>query len=745
MRTDYAEPTNTLPDGILKNTNGTGQHTIAAKGDFPILDQDTKGTAANVTDIVTGAHGGTGINNSGKTISLGADFSMAGPDSVTLSTTGVTSITLPTSGTLATTDDVNTASGTNANLKGPITSVGNDTSVASQTGIGSTFVMNDSPTLITPDLGTPSKLIGTNIEGTAANLKAGHVTINADLDGEVTSSGNTTTVKNATVLGKVLTGFTRTSGAITDTDNILQAIEKLDGNLAAGVIDATATDKGIIQLAGDLSGTALAPKVTGINGTSLASLSTGILKNANTTGIPSIATMRTDYAEPTTTLPTGILKNTNGTGQHTIAVKEDFPILNQNTTGTAANVTDIVTGAHGGTGINNGIHTITLTGDFVMAGPDTVTLSTTGETSVTLPKSGTLATIEDIAAGTPDASSLNKGKIQLAGDLTGTAAAPEVKDVAVTAKLLTGFSSGSGTVGPTDSILSAIQKLDGNLAAGVIDASTTAKGKIQLAGDLAGTATAPQVTDAAVLGRTLTGFSSGAGTVGPADSILSAIGKLNGNITGLVGGGTIANLTYASNSSSATISAGSTTNAIIPTVTSSAGTNLAGLMNPADKAKLDTITLGGNLTTTGPYNTTFAATANTSVTLPTTGTLATLAGVETLTNKTLTGNAAGTSTIAGFNSVVNTVAGTAYTLTQGDNGKVINFTSNSAIALTIPAALAAGFNCLIVQYGAGAITLTASGTTVVNKYSYTKTAGQYSIVTIVSPVANVFITSGNMN
>lgn len=45
---------------------------------------------------------------------------------------------------------------TNANLTGPITSVGNATSVAAQTGTGSTFVMQASPTLTTPALGTPT-------------------------------------------------------------------------------------------------------------------------------------------------------------------------------------------------------------------------------------------------------------------------------------------------------------------------------------------------------------------------------------------------------------------------------------------------------------------------------------------------------------------------------------------------------------------------------------------------------------
>lgn len=54
---------------------------------------------------------------------------------------------------------------TNANLTGPITSSGNATSVASQTGTGSKFVMDTSPSLVTPILGTPQSVTLTNGTG----------------------------------------------------------------------------------------------------------------------------------------------------------------------------------------------------------------------------------------------------------------------------------------------------------------------------------------------------------------------------------------------------------------------------------------------------------------------------------------------------------------------------------------------------------------------------------------------------
>ena len=51
-----------------------------------------------------------------------------------------------------------------------------------------------SPTLTTPTLGTPASGVATNLTGTASNLTSGNVTTNANLTGDVTSSGNATTI-----------------------------------------------------------------------------------------------------------------------------------------------------------------------------------------------------------------------------------------------------------------------------------------------------------------------------------------------------------------------------------------------------------------------------------------------------------------------------------------------------------------------------------------------------------------------
>ncbi len=67
------------------------------------------------------------------------------------------------------------------------------------------------------------------------------------------------------------------------------------------VVSGTWSRMHVNQVGGDVSGISTNETVTKINGTSLAGLATGILKNTITTGVPSIASAGTDYTSPTGT------------------------------------------------------------------------------------------------------------------------------------------------------------------------------------------------------------------------------------------------------------------------------------------------------------------------------------------------------------------------------------------------------------------------------------------------------------
>lgn len=71
--------------------------------------------------------------------------------------------------------------------------------------------------------------------------------------------------------------------------------------------------------------------------------------------------------------------------------------------------------------------------------------------------------------------------------------------------------------------------------------------------------------------------------------------------------------------------------------------------------------------------------------------------------------------------------GTSYTILAADSGKLVDYTNSSAITVTLPATFAVGFNCDWLQGGAGQITFAAaSGGTLVNRQSHTKSYGQYA-------------------
>lgn len=88
---------------ISQWTNDSGYLTSSTTGSTSITTLGTVVTGTWNASVVAGLYGGTGVANSGKTITLGGNLTTSGANAVTFTTSGATNVTLPTSGTLATT------------------------------------------------------------------------------------------------------------------------------------------------------------------------------------------------------------------------------------------------------------------------------------------------------------------------------------------------------------------------------------------------------------------------------------------------------------------------------------------------------------------------------------------------------------------------------------------------------------------------------------------------------------------
>ena len=239
----------------------------------------------------------------------------------------------------------------------------------------------------------------------------------------------------------------------------------------ATIVDADATTKGKIQLAGDLAGTAAAPTVPG-----LALKENAANKSTTTTLGTSNVLFPTQNAVKTyvdTAIAGATIVDADATTKGKIQLAGDLA-------GTAAAPT--VPGLALKENAENKSTTTTL-----------------GTSDVLFPTQKAVKTYVDSAiagATIADSDTATKGKIQLAGDLAGTAAAPTVPGLAL--KENAANKSTTTTLGTSD-VLFPTQKavktyVDTAIAGATIaDADTATKGKIKLAGDLAGTADSPEV------------------------------------------------------------------------------------------------------------------------------------------------------------------------------------------------------------------------------------------------------------
>lgn len=276
------------------------------------------------------------------------------------------------------------------------------------------------------------------------------------------------------------------SGGITCTDCIALGSET-SGNYAAGDAEAGAATNvnctDCVALPGETSGdyvasvATTAPLTGGALGSEAAALTLGV--------------------SDATTLATGVIKLA-GDLEGTAAlprVAPDAVALGTDTTGNYA-AGDAEAGSATGVACSDCVALTAETSGNYVASVTTSSPLTGGSTS----EGGTAA------LGISDATTLAVGVVQLAGDLTGTAAAPLIASDAVA---LGGDTTGNyvQSVATTAPLSGGAAGAEGNiLTLSVGDAAAGAKGVIQLAGDLTGSAASPVIAaDAVALGTDTTG------------------------------------------------------------------------------------------------------------------------------------------------------------------------------------------------------------------------------------------------
>ena len=664
--------------GTVSSVSGTAGEIVVVNGTTtPTVSIDptyagqtsitTLGTISSGTwngSVVDAQYGGTGVNNSGKNITLGGSLTTVGAFSSVFTMTAATSVIFPTTGTLATTaGTVSSVSGTTNR----ITSTGGTTPIIdiAATYIGQTSIT----TLGTVVTGTwNGSLVDVAHGGTGDN----NFTAYGVVCGGTTSTGPLQSVSSTGTAGQVLTSAGASAlpvwanpatGSVTSVTGTANRITSTGGTTPVIDISAAYTGQSSITTVGTIgtgvwNGTSVDVAHGGTGNTTFTAYTllcagttaTGIFQNVinvgtsgqvlTSNGAGALPTW-TSVAGGTVTSVSGTVNRITSTGGATPVIDISASYVGQSsittlgTVGTGVWQGTIVSPTFGGTGVNNGSNTLTLAGNLATSGAFASTFTMTGATSVTFPTSGTLITSAALAnyavLNATNSFGFNEQFQMKLQDYSETVNALGNISGATTLDLTTGnvfTATATGTVTfsvtnvPVSGTAANITLLATNFGAFTINwpAGTvwTNGSTPTLAASGPSTVVMYTVDGGSTWYASLIGLAGSGGTVTSVTGTVNRISVATGTTTPVID----IDAAYVGQTSITTLGTVTT-----GTWNASVVAGQYGGTGVANTGK--TITLGGNLTTSGAFASTFTMTAATNVTFPTSGTLSTTTGTVT--------------------------------------------------------------------------------------------------------------------